>query len=404
MSESFRAVRIADRVHWVGAIDWNLRNFHGYRTGRGSTYNAYLITGDVTVLVDTVKKPFFDEMLARVRSVIGDRSVECVISNHAEMDHSGALPKVVDALKPGKVYASRMGVKALRDHLGSGLALTEVKDGEELRLGDLDLVFLETRMLHWPDSMVTYFPADRVLFTQDGFGMHLASSERFADELPDSVLEHEGAKYFANILLPYAPLVSRLIDRMKDLNLTIDVLAPDHGPIWRKDIGRMPALWGQWAKQKPTEKAVLVYDSMWGSTEAMAKAIAEGLVHGGVSARVMSLESSHRSDVAAELLDAAALFAGSSTLNNNLLPLMADVMTYLRGLKPKNKLGAAFGSFGWSGEGARQAHEMLSAMGMEILADPITVRYVPQPEDLEKCREFGGEAAARIKTFVKETE
>jgi len=404
MSNVFNAVRISDHVHWVGAVDWEIRDFHGYETGRGTTYNAYLVTGDETVLIDTVKKPFFGEMMSRIASVMGPGRIDYLISNHSEMDHTGALPETVSALKPKKVFASAGGKKALFDHFGEAFDVTTVKDGESLKLGGLDFTFLETRMLHWPDSMVTFLANDRILFSQDGFGMHLASSERFADELPDPILEHEGARYFANILLPYSSLVLKLLERVTALNLPLQILAPDHGPVWRRDILRMPGLWGGWARQKPTAKAIIVYDTMWQSTGRLARALSEGLIEGGISTKVMPLEACHRSDVATELLGAAALFAGSPTLNNHLLPRMADLLTYLKGLKPKNLVGGAFGSYGWSGEGAKQVKEILSAMGVEMLFDEINVRYVPKPEDLLKCRSLGLEAAERIQRSVKDQE
>ncbi len=402
MSEPFQAVKVSERVYWVGAVDWNIRDFHGYQTGRGSTYNAFLVTGESNILIDTVKKPFFDEMLSRVRSVIGDAGIDCIVSNHAELDHAGALPDAVRNLGPKKILTSKMGARALHDHFGTGLDLSIVKDGESRSIGGIDFTFLETKMLHWPDSMVTYLPGDRVLFSQDGFGMHLASTERFSDEIPNEILEQEGAKYFANILLPFSPLVTKLIERIKSLDLRIDILAPDHGPIWRKDTGRMPELWAKWALQKPKAKAVIVFDSMWQSTETMAKAIAEGLVENGISARFMPLQVFHRSDVATELLDAAGFFAGSSTLNKHLLPRMADVLTYIKGLKPRNKMGAAFGSFGWSGEGSQQVHEMLESMGVEMVGAPLAARYVPDANDLESCRQLATQAATRIFEHIED--
>lgn len=396
MSKTFKAVKISDRVHWVGAIDWAIRDFHGYSTGRGSTYNAFLVMADKITLIDTVKAPFRGELLSRISSVVDPASISYIVSNHAEMDHSGCLEEVIEAVRPEKVFASLMGVKALKDHLHLDREIVGVKDGESLSLGDRQLTFTETRMLHWPDSMFSYLSDDDVLFSQDGFGMHLATTERFADEIPDDVLEFEGARYFANILLPFAPLVEKLLEKVAALGITPEVIAPDHGPIWRNDLGKILGYYSRWSAQKPGRKAVIVYDTMWGSTDKMARAIAEGVAAGGSAAKVMPLKSCHRSDVAGELLDAGALIVGSPTLNNNIFPTVADVMTYLKGLKPANKIGAVFGSYGWSGEATAQLKKILEGMGVDMAGEIMKVKYVPGDEVLEGCFDLGREIAGRL--------
>jgi flavorubredoxin len=392
----FDAVRISERVHWVGAIDWGLRDFHGYHTVRGSTYNAYLITAEDVILVDTVKAPFKDELLQRVASVTDPTNIRYLISNHAEMDHTGSLPQVLAEVEPEKVYASRMGVKALSDHFHMDREIVPVSDGDRLQIGGVDLTFLETKMLHWPDSMVTYLAEDKLLFSQDGFGMHLATSERFADEIDECLRDQEAAKYFANILLPYSQLILKLLDRIGELPVEIDILAPDHGPVYRKDLGWIFDRYAGWASQKPRKKAVIVYDTMWGSTGKMAKAIGEGLLESGISVKEMPLESNHRSDVVTEVLTAGALVVGSPTINNNLFPSMADVLTYLKGLKPRNLVGAAFGSYGWSGESTKYLAEYLEEMKVESVAEPLKVKYVPDAVSLAECRQLGREVAERL--------
>jgi flavorubredoxin len=392
----FEAVRVTDRVWWVGAIDWGLREFHGYLTSRGSTYNAYLVVADKVTLVDTVKRPFMDEMLARVSSVVDPARIDYVVSHHSEMDHSGALPDVIAAVRPEKVFASPNGVKALKDHFSLDRELTEVKDGEKLDLGGAEFTFLETRMIHWPDSMVSYLAGDRLVFSQDGFGMHLASSERFDDELDPAVMEYEAKKYFANILMPFASVARKFLDRLAGLGLDIRLIAPDHGPVWRKDAAGIVERWRRWAEQKPTMKAVVVFDTMWHSTEAMARAIADGLAEGGASAREMPLSARHRSDVATEVLDAGALLVGSPTINNQIFPTVADCLCYLKGLRPKNKVGAAFGSYGWSGECVKKLDEELRSMKIELAAEGLKIRYVPDEAGLLKCREVGLAVARRL--------
>lgn len=398
----YKAVRITDRVWWVGAIDWNIRDFHGYTTRRGSTYNAYLVMADKITLMDTVKAPFRDEMLSRITSVVDPKEIRYIISNHSEMDHTGCLPEIIDLIRPEKVFASPMGVKTLQDLFHRQAEIVPLKDGSRLGLGNATLDFMETRMLHWPDSMFSYLQEDRLLFSQDGFGMHLATSERFDDEIDPAILEFEAATYFANILMPYSPQVLKLLERVAASGLAIDVIAPDHGPVWRKNLAGIIARYGRWAARKPTAKAVVVYATMWKSTEKMARAVAEGLADGGLRVKLMNMDEVHRSDVAYETLEAGALCAGSPTLNNNLLPQMADVLTYLKGLRPANLLGCAFGSYGWSGESVKQVQEYLEDMKVKIVGEAVRVKHVPDRDTLARCFEQGRQVAAAVKEAVSQ--
>lgn len=397
MADTFKAVKVSDRVYWVGAVDWAVRDFHGYLTGNGSTYNAYLVLGDAPVLIDTVKGPFVEEMLARIASVVDPCQISTIISNHSEMDHSGALPEVIRRLQPKTVYASSMGVKALRQHFHLDRDICEVKDGESLCLEGLRFLFAETRMLHWPDSMFSFLADEKILFSQDAFGMHLATSERFADEIPQHILEWEGAKYYGNILVPFSPLVKKLLDKVPGLGWDIQIIAPDHGPVWRKDLGTLLQWYSQWSSGCPGQKAVVVYDTMWESTGKMARAMADGLAAGGVSVKVMKLRSAHRSDVAAELLGAGAFLVGSPTMNNQLFPTIADLLTYVRGLKPQNLTAACFGSYGWSGEAVGQVGEILKSMKTRLVGEGIKCSYVPDDKVLQECRNLGGQVADEMK-------
>jgi flavorubredoxin len=396
MKDVYSAIKVTDNVYWVGAIDWTIRDFHGYTTPHGSTYNAYLVMADDITLIDTVKAPFKDEMLSRIKSVVDPSKIKYIISNHSEMDHSGCLNEIIDFIKPEKVFASTTGVKTLKELFHDQHEIIPVKDGETLSLGNMELTFMETRMIHWPDSMFTYLAADELLFSQDAFGMHLASFERFTDEIPAATLEYEGATYYANIVLPYSPIVLKALDKVAASGLKIKIIAPDHGPVWRKDIGRIIELYKQWALQKPTAKAVVVYATMWHSTEKMAEAIGESLAQAGVKVKLLSMNETHRSEVVYEVLDAGALIVGSPTLNNNILPQMADVMTYLKGLKPANLIGAAFGSYGWSGESVKHLEATLKEMKVEIAAESISAKHVPDSDVLEKCREMGKTIAAEL--------
>jgi flavorubredoxin len=396
----YSAVKISNNVYWVGAVDWNIRDFHGYQTKRGSTYNAYLVMAEKPTLIDTVKAPFKDEMMARINSVLDPKDIEIIVSNHAEMDHSGCLPEVIAEIKPDAVYASSMGAKVLKELFTLPQEIIPVKDEDSLSLGNMNLTFLETRMVHWPDSMFSYLEDDQLLFSQDGFGMHYASSERFDGSIPQDILEYEAATYYANILLPYSPLVAKLIQRVVTLGLNIRIIAPDHGPIWRKNPQWIIQKYMEWTAQKPTAKAVIVYGSMWHSTEQMARAIAEGLTCQGIHVKFMCMDCYHRSDVMYELLDAAAVVIGSSTLNNNMLPQMADILTYMKGLKPKNLMGFAFGSYGWSGEAAVQIDAFMKEMGIDMTGDPLRVKNVPNEAILQECYARGEALGEKIRGAI----
>ena len=404
MPDTFKAIPVTEHVYWVGAIDWEVRDFHGYLTQRGSTYNAYLIMADKITLVDTVKGQFFDEMLSRIKSVIDPKQIEVLISNHAEMDHSGGIPRAIEQFEPTTIVASKPGANALEDHFHLGLDIKTVGDGDTLSLGNLTLAFAETRMCHWPDSMVSYLVEDQILFSQDGFGIHLSTTERFADQIDPSVLQHEAAKYYANILLPLSGFIQKTLDKLGELNLPVQVLAPDHGPIYRteKDIGWILGKYAEWAAQKPKVKAVVVYETMWNSTDTMARALHEGLAAEGVDVWMMSTRGCHRSDIAAEVLDAGAIVFGTPTINNAMYPSIADALTYIRGLQPKNRLAAAFGSYGWSGEGVRDVYQTLSDMGLEMVGDALRVKFVPTDETLSQCRQLGIDIAKRLKAKVAE--
>ncbi|HWQ07782.1 MAG TPA: nitroreductase family protein [Holophaga sp.] len=402
MGSPFKALKVTDDIYWVGAIDWSVREFHGYRIERGTTYNAYLIMGEKITLVDTVKAPFKHELLSRIQSVVDPSKIDIIVSNHAEMDHSGCLPEVVAQTRPEKVYASPKGVEALHLHFGDGLTLEPAKEGDRLQIspegapgGPLSIQFMQTPFLHWPDSMFSYVPERKALFCQDAFGMHLASSERFAEELPEDLLREEASRYYANILMPYSHFINKLLDKVEASGLEIEVALPDHGPMWRTRFPWIASWYRQWASLKPTAKAVVAYDTMWHSTESMAMAIAEGLIRGGARVKVMPLSGSHRSDLATEVLEAGALIVGSPTLNNQVYPTVADALCYLKGLKRKNLVGAAFGSYGWSGESLRQIEEHLAAMGVE-LAGSLKAHYVPGQETLDQCRDLGERIGLRI--------
>jgi flavorubredoxin len=377
-------------------VDWNIRDFHGYSTYQGSTYNAFLVVDEQTVLIDTVKKEFADEFITNISSVIDPKRIDMVISNHTEMDHSGSLPRVMHRIGEDKpLYCSQMGYKNLSRHFPQKWNYRKVEDGEEMSLGKRSIKFFETRMLHWPDSMFSYVPEDGILFSSDAFGQHYAGPERFDDEIGDAIMPH-AKKYFANILMPFSPLILKLLNRLTEAGIELNMICPDHGIMWRENPGKIIDAYVGWSTQAPARKAVVVYDTMWHSTEIMANAIVDALCREGVYARPMHLRSFHRSDVITEVLDAGAVIVGSPTLNNGIFPTVSDFMTYMKGLKPKNKVAAAFGSYGWSGESVKLITEWLESMKFQLMEPGVKVQYVPDESGLDACLDLAARVAAAL--------
>jgi len=382
-------LQITESVYGVGVTDWNVRDFHGYSTDLGTTYNAYLILDQKTVLVDTVRQGFSDQLIDNISRVIDPKKIDYVISNHTEMDHSGSLARVMHRIGEDKpIFCSKMGHKNLAQHFRQKWNYRPVANGEELSLGRRTLMFLETRMIHWPDSMFTYLKEDKILFSSDGFGQHYAGPEKFDDEAGEKIMRH-AKKYFANILLLYSTHIQKLLDKVLNLGLEFNMICPDHGIIWRKNPGKIIDAYAKWARQEQEKKAVVVYDTMWHSTEAMADEIAAGIADEGVFVRPIHIRSSHRSEIMTEVLDAAAVVVGSPTLNNQLFPTVSDFLVYMKGLKPVNKIGAAFGSYGWSGEAVKLINEEFDAMKFDVIDPGIRIQYVPEKKGLEACFELG---------------
>ena len=385
----YKPIEIAKGIYNVGCRDWDIRDFHGYSTYQGTTYNAFLIVDEKIILVDTVKKEFSKELLDNISKIIDPEKIDIVISNHTEMDHSGALPAVMHRIGEEKpVYCSKMGKRNLGSHFTGKLNLVSVDNGQELSIGERTLTFMETKMLHWPDSMFTYVKEDGILFSSDAFGQHYAGDAMFDDEIGEQIMEH-AAKYFANILLNYAPRVDQLLTKVAESGLEINMICPDHGIIWRKNPGTIIDAYVRWSKQECAPKALIVFDTMWKSTAAMAREIARGVESQGIRVRVMNTRKCHRSDIMTEMLDAKALVVGSPTLNNGIFPVVADVLTYIKGLRPKNRMAVAFGSFGWSGEAVKILNKEFEAMDLEIVDPGLAVKYVPDPEDLVRCFDLG---------------
>ena len=388
-----KPIEIAEGIYWVGVIDWNIRDFHGYSTYLGTTYNAYLIMDEKITLIDTVKKQFADELISNISQIVDPKRISYVISNHTEMDHSGSLARVMHKVGEDKpLYCSKMGHKNLSKHFTQAWNYHSVENGSELSIGKRTLTFLETRMLHWPDSMFSYLKEDKILFASDAFGQHYAGLQRYDDQIGDDIMPH-ARKYFANILLPYAPLILKLVDQVTDMGIPLDMVCPDHGIIWRKDPSKIINAYVEWSQQKPKRKALVVYDTMWESTEKMANAIVDALGQEGVDATPMHLRKWHRSDIMTEVIDAGAIIVGSPTINNGLFPTISDLLTYMKGLRPQNKIGAAFGSYGWSGESVKLVNSQLEEMGFDVIDPGLRIQYVPDEKGIGVCYELGRKIA-----------
>lgn len=376
-------VELKEGIYYVGAVDWNVRSFHGYSTDRGATYNAYLILDEKVTLIDTVKAPFAKELLARISEIIDPAKIDYIISNHVEMDHSGALPEIAKAAPNATIITSApAGLKGLQAHYGE-LNYQAVKAGETLSLGKRSLTFVATPMLHWPDNMVTYCPEEKILFSNDAFGQHFASSKHFDVEVDLEVVYKEAQKYYANILMPFGVQAGKALEIVKGLDM--DIIAPSHGIIWTKHISDILEKYAYFANSQTEDTAVVVFDSMWHSTEQMAQAIVEGFAKKGITARLYDLKVNHISDIMTDVLKAKYIAVGSPTLNNTMLPTVAAFLCYMKGLAPKNKKAFAFGSYGWGGQSIVEIQEQLEKMGCEMMLEPMKLTYVPT---CEQCREI----------------
>ncbi|MBN2474955.1 MAG: FprA family A-type flavoprotein [Pirellulales bacterium] len=379
---------LRERIDWVGCVDWTVRDFHSYDTEEGTTYNAYLIRDEKTALIDTVKAPFADELLRNVAALKPLSEIDLVVCNHAEPDHSGALPRVMTALPQATLVCDKRCRAALAQHFDtSSWRFQIVAEGDSLSLGRRTLAFVETPMVHWPESMFTYVPEEKLLFSMDAFGQHYASSERFDDELPLGTILDEAKAYYANIVMPYGKQVVECLAKAAELE--IEMIATSHGLIWRSHVADIVAAYRDWSAGRPKAKVLVIYDTMWQSTDEMARAILQGASQPGVQAKLINIRRSSLTRIATEVLDAAAIAFGSATLNRMMMPMAGAVLTYLKGLRPVDKAGFAFGSYGWGRGGPEAIEEWLQAMPWEILRKPLKAQYRPTPEIIEECLAAG---------------
>lgn len=380
-----KAIQISENIFWVGAVDWSMRNFHGYDTGRGTTYNAYLIIDDKITLIDTVKAGFEEEFFSRISSIVDPAQIQIVVSSHVEPDHSGAI-KDVAAFAPNAqiLTTTPNGVKGLTARYGK-LNYRPVKAGDAISIGKRTLKFVPTPMLHWPDSMVTYCPEEKILFSNDAFGEHFATSMRFDDENDLEIVLREAKKYYANILMPFGKQAQTALKALDGLEMRM--IATGHGVIWRKHIDKILDCYKRWSSGEVAERAVIVFDSMWHSTEILAQTITEAFASRGIPAAYYDIKATPLSDIIIDVFGSKYLAVGSPTINNQMMPTIAAFLCYLKGLRPVNHKAFAFGSYGWGGQSIGYVEDELKAAGCDIILDKIRVANVPTAQQLDDLTE-----------------
>jgi len=387
------SINIKNNIYWVGKIDWELRKFHGdeYSTHRGSSYNAYLIKEEKVALIDTVWSPFSKEFIENLSKEIDLNKIDYVIANHAENDHSGALPELMRLIPDTPIYCTKNGVKSLKGHYHQDWNFHVVKTGDKLSLGNKEIIFVEAPMLHWPDSMFCYLTEDNILFSNDAFGQHYASEYMFNDLVDPNELAEECIKYYANILTPFSPLVTKKIKEVLSFNLPLDMICTSHGIIWRNKPEQIVEKYLAWADSYQENQITLIYDTMWNGTRQMAEKIADGIKASDseVNVKLFNLAKSDKNDVITEIFKSKAILVGSPTINKGILVSVAGMLEEIKGLKFKNKKAAAFGSYGWSGESTKVITEALKTAGFEIIDDGIKVLWQPDQEGNANCIEYG---------------
>ncbi len=385
--------RINDTVTWVGKIDWELKKFHGdeYSTHKGSSYNSYLIRDEKTVLIDTVWEPFNKEFITNLKKEIDINKIDYIVMNHSEVDHSGALVELMKEIPNTPIYCTKSGVKVLKGHYHQEWNFVEVKTGDTLDIGKHKLTFIEASMLHWPDTMFTYLSGENILFSNDGFGQHYASEYMYNDKVDQSELYQEALKYYANILTPFSKQVSRKTEEILSFNLPIDMICPSHGVIWRDNPIQIVNKYLEWANEYKENQITIIYDSMWNATRRMAECIAEGIKNNNkdVAIKIINSAKGDKNDIAVEAFKSKIVLVGSSTINNGILTSTAAILEMIKGLKFKGKKGAAFGSYGWSGEATKLITEELEKSGFEVINSGIRELWNPDEDALNRCREFG---------------
>jgi len=385
---------IKNNVYWVGKVDWELKKFHGdeYSTHHGSTYNSYLIQEEKTVLIDTVWRPFAKEFVDNLKQEIDLDKIDYIIANHGEVDHSGGLPELMKHIPDTPIYCTENAVKSLKGQYHQDWNFQVVKTGDKLDLGNgKELVFVEMKMLHWPDSMATYMTGDNILFSNDAFGQHYATEMLFNDLVDPCDLLQESLKYFANILTPFNPILRKKLDEVIALNLPIEIIATSHGVIWRDNPIQIVEKYIQWANDYQENQITIVYDTMWKGTKELAERISEGIKQQDeeVTVKVFNLAKSDLNDIVTEVFKSKVIAVGSPTIGNNILHSVAAFIHYIKSMKFKNKKFAAFGCYGWSGESVKVINELMTDAGFEKISDGYRAQWNPDEVSRNSAVELG---------------
>ena len=390
-------LHIKSNVSWVGKIDWELRKFHGdeYSTHRGSTYNSYLIEEEKVALIDTAWLPFAKEYVENLRKTIDLKKIDYVIANHAEIDHSGALPELMSHIPNTPIYCTANGIKSLKGHYHQDWDFHAVKTGDRLSLGKKELVFVEAPMLHWPDTMFCYLTGDNILFSNDAFGQHYATEFMFNDLVDRAELMEECIKYYANILTPFSAFVGKKIKEVLSFKLPVDIICTSHGVIWRDNPVQIVEQYLKWADSYKENQITIVYDSMWNGTRVMAENIASGIKQSDqkVNVKLYNLSKSDKNDVITEIFKSKAVLVGSPTINRGILTAVASLLEEIKGLRFQGKKAAAFGCYGWSGESVKVISENLQSAGFEVVDGGIKALWNPDTESIAACIEYGKKVA-----------
>lgn len=385
--------KLTKKVSWVGKIDWELTRFHGdeYSTHKGSSYNSYLVRDTKTVLIDTVWQPFDKEFVSRLKQEVDLKSIDYIVMNHNEIDHSGALPELMREIPKTPIYCTANGAKIIKGHYHQDWNFVPVKTGDMLDIGESKLVFVEAPMLHWPDTMFTYMTGENILFSNDAFGQHYATESLYDDAVDQAELFTEALKYYANILTPFSRLVSKKIHEVLDLKLPLSMICPSHGVIWRSKYTEIVEQYLKWADNYQENQITLVYDTMWNSTRKMAEAIAMGICEADpdVTVKLMNSAKEDKNDILSEVFRSKAILVGSSTINGGSLFSVGGLVEMIKGLKFKNKRAAAFGSYGWSGEAVTQLTEDLKKAGFDVVDKGYQTLWIPDEAALNHCRAYG---------------
>ncbi len=387
------AKKITDKVTWVGKVDWELKSFHGneYSIHKGSSYNAYLVKDQKTALIDTVWQPFDTEFVTFLKQEIDLDDIDYIIANHAEIDHSGALPELMRSIPNTPIYCTAAGAKHIKAHYHQDWNFVIVKTGDTLDLGDSKLIFIEAAMLHWPDTMFTYMTGENILFSNDGFGQHYATESLFNDKVDTAELYTEAIKYYTNILTPFSPMVTKKINEILAMNLPIDMICPSHGVIWKENPVQIVEQYLKWADNYQENQITLIYDSMWDSTRKMAEAIAKGirLKDNEITVKLFNAGKGDINDIMTEVFKSRGILLGSSTINNGYLYSIGGILEMMKGLKFKGKTAAAFGSYGWSGEAVKQLTQHLKECGFNVVDEGHRTYWVPNEKAIAECIEYG---------------